>query len=287
MLATRYELLDKIGNGAFGEVHRAKALRSGDVCAVKRLRVNDDGQLAVVPAAQFQEIEALRQLQHPNARYCKAPQRYRSSTDTLMLPFRSAEGVLKLSDFGLATVFVGRTGRLYSHQVATRWYRAPELLFGARQYDAAVDMWAVGAIFAELLRLTPLFPGQNDLDQLFRVIQVLGDIERQWPGVRELPDYNKVHFPAYDPMPLSKLFPDAEKSAVDLLSNLLALDPSKRLSAQQALTHDFFFDGPVHSRFGSKSSSRQDAKIETEPHDGDAAESDAFLASLGKPLLLC
>jgi cell cycle related kinase len=145
----------------------------------------------------------------------------------------SADGILKLSDFGLATVFVGREGRSYSHQVATRWYRAPELLFGARHYDTAVDMWAVGAVFAELLRPTPLFPGQNDIDQIYRVIQVLGDIEKQWPGVRELPDFSKVSFPSYEPMPLRKVFPDAEASAVDLLSELLELDPSKRLSARQ------------------------------------------------------
>lgn len=145
----------------------------------------------------------------------------------------NADGVLKLSDFGLATVFIGQQGRSYSHQVATRWYRAPELLFGARHYDTAVDMWAVGTVFAELLRPTPLFAGQNDLDQIFRVIQVLGDVEKQWPGVRELPDFNKVSFPSYEPMPLSKLFPDAEASAVDLLSKLLVLDPSKRLSARQ------------------------------------------------------
>lgn len=144
----------------------------------------------------------------------------------------SAAGVLKLSDFGLATVFAGKE-RSYSHQVATRWYRAPELLFGARHYSTAVDMWAVGAVFAELLRPTPLFAGQNDLDQIFRVIQVLGDVEKQWPGVRELPDFNKVSFPSYEPVPFSKLFPDAEPSAVDLLSKLLVLDPDKRLSARE------------------------------------------------------
>lgn len=70
----------------------------------------------------------------------------------------------------------------YSHQVATRWYRAPELLFGSRKYDTAVDMWAVGAIFAELLHTVPLFPGQNDIDQLYRVVQVLGNPDsQQWP----------------------------------------------------------------------------------------------------------
>lgn len=93
----------------------------------------------------------------------------------------NASGILKLSDFGLATVYVGAK-KSYSHQVATRWYRAPELLFGSRNYDAAVDMWAVGAIFAELLHTVPLFPGQNDIDQLYRVVQVLGNPDsQQWP----------------------------------------------------------------------------------------------------------
>ncbi|KAH7484773.1 Cyclin-dependent kinase 20 [Phytophthora ramorum] len=332
MLASRYELLEKIGNGAFGEVHRAKDLQSGEIRAIKRLRMNDDGQLAVVPAAQFQEIEALRQLQHPNivklldvvpdggyialvleympadllsvVRNREEPLRAADVRGLLRMLLHGvacchdhnvlhrdlkpgnlllgADGVLKLSDFGLATVFVGQQGRSYSHQVATRWYRAPELLFGAQHYDAAVDMWAVGTVFAELLRPTPLFAGQNDLDQIFRVTQVLGGIEKQWPGVRELPDFNKVSFPAYEPMPLSKLFPDADTSAVDLLSKLLMLDPSKRLSARQALVHDFFFEGPVRSRFSSAGIPGSDAKARHK----DTRESEAFIASLGKPLKL-
>ena len=62
----------------------------------------------------------------------------------------------------------------YTYIHASRWYRAPELLFGARKYDFAVDMWAVGAIFAELLANAPLFPGENDINQIYRVMQVLG-----------------------------------------------------------------------------------------------------------------
>lgn len=92
----------------------------------------------------------------------------------------TAEGDLKLSDFGLATVYVG-TSKSYSHQVATRWYRAPELLLGGREYDFAVDMWAVGTVLAELLHLVPLFPGQSDIDQLVRIFQVLGSPEKLWP----------------------------------------------------------------------------------------------------------
>lgn len=64
----------------------------------------------------------------------------------------------------------------------TRWYRAPELLFGARWYGPAVDMWAVGTVFGELASLNPLFPGKNDVDQIYKVLQVLGSpTEESWP----------------------------------------------------------------------------------------------------------
>ena len=69
-----------------------------------------------------------------------------------------------------------------SHQVATRWYRAPELLFGARHYDAAVDIWGVGAVFVELLNLNPLCPGRSDIDQLYRVLQVRSLLEQEPPA---------------------------------------------------------------------------------------------------------
>lgn len=144
----------------------------------------------------------------------------------------TSQGELKIADFGLANVFVGASAS-YSHQVATRWYRAPELLFGSRSYDAGVDMWGVGTVLAEMLRPVPLFPGQNDLDQLYRVIQVLGSPEPQWPDVVTLPDFCKVSFPSYRPIPLRQLFPNVSTQAVDLLSQLLVLDPKRRMSARQ------------------------------------------------------
>ena len=70
----------------------------------------------------------------------------------------SADGVLKLADFGLARLHVP-DGRPYSHQVATRWYRSPELLYGAQHYDGGCDMWAVGCVLGELLNHAPLFVG--------------------------------------------------------------------------------------------------------------------------------
>ncbi|XP_021239598.1 cyclin-dependent kinase B1-1-like, partial [Numida meleagris] len=91
-------------------------------------------------------------------------------------------GRLKLADFGLARVLAAPRGRPYSHQVATRWYRAPELLYGARHYDEGVDLWAVGCIFGELLNLSPLFPGENDIEQLCCVLRALGTPSpRAWP----------------------------------------------------------------------------------------------------------
>ncbi|XP_037267474.1 cyclin-dependent kinase 20 [Falco rusticolus] len=91
-------------------------------------------------------------------------------------------GRLKLADFGLARVLGPPRGRPYSHQVATRWYRAPELLYGARHYDEGVDLWAVGCVFGELLNLSPLFPGESDIEQLCCVLRALGTPSpRAWP----------------------------------------------------------------------------------------------------------
>ena len=98
----------------------------------------------------------------------------------------SSKGQLKIADLGLSRVFNRKEdrSRLYSHQVATRWYRAPELLYGARKYSEAVDLWSVGCIFGELLNFAPIFPGENDIDQLGVVIRVLGTPnDRIWPGV--------------------------------------------------------------------------------------------------------
>lgn len=80
-------------------------------------------------------------------------------------------GVLKIGDFGLAKFF-GSPNRINTHQVVTRWYRAPELLYGARLYGTGVDMWAVGCILAELLLRIPFLPGESDLDQLTKIFQV-------------------------------------------------------------------------------------------------------------------
>ena len=83
----------------------------------------------------------------------------------------NSNGILKIADFGLAK-FYGSPNRQYTHMVVTRWYRAPELLFGARNYGTGVDVWAVGCILAELLLRIPFVAGDTDLDQLGKIFQV-------------------------------------------------------------------------------------------------------------------
>lgn len=154
----------------------------------------------------------------------------------------NAAGVLKIGDFGLARFF-GSPNRPYSHQVVTRWYRCPELLFGARSYGTGVDMWAVGCILAEMLVRCPYFPGDSDLDQLTRIFQALGTpTEETWKDMAKLPDY--VTFKHFDGAPFRDLFVAASDDLLQLLSSLLAINPVKRCNCTQALKMPYFSNRP-------------------------------------------
>ncbi|TNM86292.1 cyclin-dependent kinase 20 [Takifugu rubripes] len=158
----------------------------------------------------------------------------------------SFSGHLKIADFGLARLFSEQRERLYSHQVATRWYRAPELLYGARKYNEGVDLWAVGCIFGELLNSSPLFPGENDIEQLCCVLRMLGTpTQESWPEIVELPDYSKITFKENPAIPLDDIVPDASPQAVDLLHKFLVYPSKQRCSARQALLHSYFFSAPL------------------------------------------
>lgn len=153
----------------------------------------------------------------------------------------SAYGVLKLADFGLARLVPDSLhGRPLTPGVASRWYRAPELLFGAAHYGPGVDVWALGCVFAELLLCGPLFAGQDDIDQLVQVQQALGSAcEAAWPGVSALPDFGKVLFPAMPAVPWEALVPDAGPASASLLRGMVALDPAQRRSPRELLTQFF------------------------------------------------
>jgi len=149
---------------------------------------------------------------------------------------------LKLADFGLARAF-GIPMRTYTHEVVTLWYRAPEVLLGARHYSTAIDMWSVGCIFAEMVcRGQPLFPGDSEIDQIFKIFRILGTPnEDNWPGVRQLPDY-KPTFPQWSRQDLPHVVPQLGDSGIDILTLLLTYDTAKRISAKRALLHPYFAD---------------------------------------------
>ncbi|KAI9218296.1 cyclin-dependent kinase 20-like protein [Blastocladiella britannica] len=164
----------------------------------------------------------------------------------------AATGMLKIADFGQARLLPTlehdgpeAAAAPLSHQVATRWYRAPELLYGARHYSNAVDLWAIGCIFAELLNGLPLFPGQNDIDQLYVVLSTLGTpTDEEWPDRTSLPDYHKIHFPDFAKKPFEELVPHVSPTTLDLLRRFLAYHGPARISAMAAIQHAYFAAPP-------------------------------------------
>lgn len=148
------------------------------------------------------------------------------------------EGRVKLADFGLARAF--QSQQKYTHEVVTLWYRAPELLLGQEKYTSAVDIWSIGCIFAELACRRPLFPGDSEIDELFKIFRCLGTpSEDMWPGVGKLQYYN-LAFPRWMGKAISEAVPLMSEEAVRLLEHLLVYQPCKRLSAEDALQSDYF-----------------------------------------------
>ena len=154
--------------------------------------------------------------------------------------------ILKLADFGLARTF-GTPSRIYTHQVVTRWYKSPELLYGARIYGAGIDIWAAGCVLAELFKRAPLFPGDSDLDTLDRIVRLLGaPTEKNWPGVTQLNDYVEFN-DVPEGEPLSELFSAVDEDGLELLESMLKLCPAERCDASQALKMSYFTNAPYPS----------------------------------------
>ena len=154
-------------------------------------------------------------------------------------------GQLLIADFGLARTVTWPHTAALTHEVATLWYRAPEILLGQDAYTAAVDVWSVGCMLAEMAADLPLFPGDSEIATLFRIFQLCGSPSHSsWPGVEQLPDFHST-FPSWRPASLQQLqqrFPRLDLLGIDLLQRCLALDPAKRPTAEQALSHPYFHD---------------------------------------------
>ncbi|XP_061160678.1 mitogen-activated protein kinase 7 isoform X1 [Syngnathus typhle] len=151
---------------------------------------------------------------------------------------------LKIGDFGMARGLSSHPEESHSFMteyVATRWYRAPELLLSLNHYTLAIDMWSVGCIFAEMLGRKQLFPGKHYVHQLQLILSVLGTPPKGLIGAIRA-DRVRAYvqsLPCQSAVPLAKLFPQAEPRALDLLASMLRFDPRERISVTQALEHSY------------------------------------------------
>ncbi|KAI0129306.1 serine/threonine-protein kinase [Hypoxylon sp. NC0597] len=162
----------------------------------------------------------------------------------------AADGEVKLADFGLARSFSDPYKPMTSN-VITRWYRPPELLFGAKHYSGAVDIWSVGLVFAELVIRTPYIAGNTEMHQISLISQAVGTpTEENWPGVTKLPGYTtegEVH-PLRGRDYFMGMFGTVGSEGVDLLMKTLILDPKKRITALEMLKHEWWHKEPKPTR---------------------------------------
>ncbi|CAA6665994.1 unnamed protein product [Spirodela intermedia] len=144
---------------------------------------------------------------------------------------------------------VDESGGALTSCVGTRWYKAPELLYGATNYGQEIDLWSLGCIFSELLSLETLFPGTSDIDQLGKILNVFGNLtEEAWPGCSSLPDYGKIFFSAVEkPVGLEACLPNRTRAEVNIVGRLLCYDPKTRATAAELLQDNYFMEEPLPS----------------------------------------
>ncbi|KAI5705192.1 cyclin-dependent kinase 1 isoform X2 [Diaphorina citri] len=287
-----YEKVEKIGEGTYGVVYKAKNKVTGALVAIKKIRMENDDE--GIPATAIREISVLKELNHPNIvqlhdtmienyrlylifefmsmdlkKYIDtvpkgqflAADKVKSITYQIFqailfchkrrvlhrdlkpqnLLIDAKSNIVKVADFGLARAF-GVPVRIYTHEVVTLWYRAPEVLLGSQRYSCPVDVWSIGCIFAEIATRKPLFQGDSEIDQLFRIFRVLTTpTEDNWPGVSKLPDY-KTTFPEWSNFCLDKHVKNLDQDGLDLLEKTLIYCPATRINAENALKHKYFAD---------------------------------------------
>lgn len=285
----RYQRIEKIGEGTYGVVYKARDRALNEIVALKKIRLEAENE--GIPSTAIREIALLKQLANNHVirlfdvihtdkqltlvfEYMDEDLKHfldnqdgplplntvQSLTYQLLLGINychvhgvlhrdlkpqnlliNSQNVLKLADFGLARSF-GIHVRSFTPEVVTLWYRAPDVLLGSNKYGPGLDTWSIGAIFAEIATLVPLFPGQSEEDQLAKIFETLGSpTEETFPQLASLPHYNKfAPFAEYYGKDLSECLTTLDAAGLDLIYALLAYDPKRRLTTEEALNHEFF-----------------------------------------------
>ncbi|XP_052273246.1 cyclin-dependent kinase-like 1 isoform X2 [Dreissena polymorpha] len=150
------------------------------------------------------------------------------------------QGQVKLCDFGFARILTG-PGDEYTDYVATRWYRAPELLVGDTQYGPPVDVWAIGCVFAELLTGQALWPGKSDVDQLYLIKKTLGDLLPRHVQIFSTNSFFKgMIIPEPERLePLEEKFMNFSDLVLNFLKSCLAMNPDERLTCAELICHTY------------------------------------------------
>ncbi|KAH8110277.1 kinase-like domain-containing protein [Phellopilus nigrolimitatus] len=302
-----YDIMTKLGEGTFGEVHKALHKQTRAPVALKRILMHNEKE--GMPVTALREIKILKALKHPcivelldmfvtpskgkdtpmsvymvfpymdhdlaglleNERVKLTPSQiklymkqllegteYMHHNNILHRDMKAANllisnsGSLKIADFGLARAFDPTITsnptreRKYTNCVVTRWYRPPELLLGTRQYGGEIDIWGIGCVLGEMFMRRPILPGNSDLDQLDKIWSICGSPNQQnWPDYDTLPGCEgQIRFRPQERR-VKSVYDSLGKETCALLDRLLTLNPRERITATEALDHEYFWSDPL------------------------------------------
>ena len=155
---------------------------------------------------------------------------------------------LKICDFGLArfeTDITKDKNTFLTEYVATRWYRAPEIMLSLAQYSKAIDIWSIGCILAEMILREPIFPGKDYRHQLLLIFEVLGspsEEDMECIKLQRAKDYIRAHTKNQRKIPMKKIFRNADPLAIDFIEKTLTFNPAKRMTIEDCLEHNYVYE---------------------------------------------